>query len=118
MDRDTRRHESRSGGYGNVYVTIPPAVLTRRTLFNQRDLRKSLAPVFSRVVWIGAAEREIGTHIFSGFRLRPGFPIARSALQVGDGDNDDLVRQQTIYNLVKGKEGRAPFLTWKLHIAV
>ena len=45
------------GGYGNVYVTIWKAVLTLRAIFNQRDLRQSLAHVYSRVVRIGVAER-------------------------------------------------------------
>ena len=36
------------GGYSNVYVTIRQAVLTPRARLNKRDLRTSLAPVFSR----------------------------------------------------------------------
>ena len=42
----------------------------------------------------------LGTHIFSAISLSSGLPIARPALQMGDGDNDDLARQQTIYNLI------------------
>ena len=68
------------GEYGNVYVTILQAVLTLHALFNQRDLRQSLAHVFSRVVRIGVAER-LPARRETGSGLRALTPYVRSGIQ-------------------------------------